>query len=301
MLNNSLNKNYIEVGGYKLPADFKYLEKDYLLTLINNDFVSNVKELYTKISGREFHFDCDIDSLEIFSIDDSICGINFSNGKNLKYSDFIFDNEDFSGNIYSIISIFIASYIELVGAEIINMFEEVNFSLPANDGVFVLALYIAKKMGLPIGTIIVGGDKPNNTIIKGVYYSSFTESEVEEILYVFYDEYDTVLDPVSILSICALDSYYDSYEDTNLIISLILSSPYLFSRKILKVITGKGEVDTLKAIDKLYYETSLEIPESIKNKEVPLFYNEKIILPFDTALSFIKTISKVWFFVFNML
>ncbi len=293
MLNNSINKNYIEVGGYKLPADFKYLEKDYLLSLVNNDFTSNVKEVYSKISGREFNFNCYVDNLDIFSLDESICGIDFSNGKNLKYSDFIFDNKDFSGNIYSLISLFVASYIDLVGAEIINMFEEVNFSLPANDGVFVLALYIAKKMGLPIGTIIVGGEKPNNFIIKGLYYSSFSESEVEEILDVFYDEYDTVLDTISTLSICALDSFYNSYDDTNLTVLIILSSPYLFSRKILKVITGKGEIDTLKAIDKLYYETSLEIPECIKNNEVPLYYNEKVILPFETALTLIKTISKV--------
>ena len=39
MLNNNLsNLKIIEVGGYKLPADFKYLDKQFLSSLLGLEF-----------------------------------------------------------------------------------------------------------------------------------------------------------------------------------------------------------------------------------------------------------------------
>ena len=303
MLNNNLsNLKIIEVGGYKLPADFKYLDKQFLSSLLGLEFSEKVKSIYSKISDRIYDFENFSNYLEVFILDESICAIDFSTLKNLCYTDFIFDSKDLFGQVSSIISFITASYLDLVESEVINMFEKVNFAIPSNEGLFVLSLYIAKKLGLPINVIIVGGDKPINETIKGVYFDSFNDEDIEDIVGVFYDEYGIAVDPVSAKAICAMDSYYDNYvEDNNICVSLFISSPYLFSRKVLKAITGEVVINVDKSLTKLYMETSIEIPKSIVDKEIPAYYIENVKLPYNIAISFIKLLSKVWFLIISML
>ncbi len=292
MLNNLTNK-VIEIGGYTLPADFKYLEKDFLISLINKDFAFKVKSVYSKVSLREFSFDLDIEALQIFSLDDSLCGVDFSTLSNASYLDFIFDKSDLFGQVCSVISLVTASYLDLVEGEVIGLFEEVNFAVPSCDGVLALAVYVAKKIGLPIGALIIGGEKPVDFTVTSVYYSSFTPNEIDDIIDVFYDEFDMVIDPISALAISSMDGYYDKYEDDNLCVFLTVTSPYLFSRRLLKIVTGKGELDVKRAIQKLYFETSLEIPSSIENGKIPSYYVSSELLPFSESISFIKKLSKV--------
>lgn len=295
MLKNNLSDlKTIEVGGYKLPADFKYLDKAFLKSLMSNCFSENVKSVYSRISGRIFDFEDFSNFVEVYIIDESIWAIDFSTLKNASYNDFIFDNNDLFGQVSSIISYITASYIDLVESGVIELFEEVNFSMPANEGLFMLSLFIAKKLGLPVNTLIVGSENHSDEIIKGVYLESFSNEDIEDIVGVFYDEYGIAVDLISALGICAMDGYYDKYIDDNrLCVTLLISSPYLFSRKVLKAITGDIELNTSKALDKLYLETSVEIPESIANNEIPSYFVEEIKLPQSIAISFIKTLSKV--------
>ena len=291
MLNNNILKDKkVEIGGYILPADFKYLDKDFLLSLVDEEFSNKVKKVYFKLTNKEYNFDKTID---IFMVDDTICTVDLACNKNLNYSDIIFDNENFFTEVCSVISVLVACYLDLIESDIILPLEKVNFALPSNEGLFLLALYIAKKIGLPIDMSLVGGEFKNKPIIKGVYFANLTESDVEDVLGVFFDEYDIALDPISIKGIVALDSYYDNYEDENVSINLNLSNPYLFARRVLNIVSYQKEINVEKAIDKLYLETSQEIPESIINKEIPLYYVENIKLPFDIAISFINTLSKV--------
>lgn len=303
MLNNNLsNLKTIEVGGYKLPADFKYLDKAFLSGLIGKDFSEKVKSVYSKFSDRIFNFEDFSNFLEVSIIDDSICAIDFSTLKNANYNDFIFDNSDLFGQVSSIISYITASYLDLVESNVINLFEEVNFATPLNDGLFMLSLYIAKIIGLPINTVIVGCETPINETLKNVYFDYFSSEEIEDIIGVFYDEYGIAVDFISALSICAMDSYYDNYIDDNrLLVTLLISSPYLFSRKVLKAITGEVELSVSRALEKLYLETSSEIPESIVSNEIPPYYVQKEKLPYNIAISFIKALSKVWFLFISMI
>lgn len=291
MLNNNLSKDKkIEIGGYNLPADFKYLEKDFLLSLIDEEFSKKVSKVYFKLTGKSYNFN---KIVEIFMIDDSICTVDLASNKSANYCDIIFDNEDFFTKVCSAISILTACYLDLVESEMISLFEKVNFALPSNEGLFLLALFIAKKIGLPIDNILVGGEFKTTPIIKGVYFANLTERDVDDVLGAFFDEYDIAFDPISVKGIVAIDSYYDSYEDNNLCVNLNLSSPYLFARRVLNVVAFKREIDVKRAIDKLYNETSQEIPESILNNEIPLYYLENVILPFDVAISFINELYKV--------
>ncbi len=291
MLNNDLlNDNKIQIGGYNLPADFKYLEKDFLNSLIDEDFTIKVEKVYFKLTGKVYNFSQNVD---ISMIDDSICSVNLSLNKNVNYLDLIFDNENFFTEICSVISIFTASYLDLIESGIITKSEKVNFALPSDEGLFVLALFIAKKIGLPIEVIMVGGECKNFPLIKDLYFANLTTSDVEDVLGIFFDEYDIALDLISIKGIGAIDSFYENYEDENVCVYLNLSSPYLFARKILNIITGEKELNVERAINKLYMETSEEIPKSIENKEIPSYYVENVKLPLDIAISFINQYLKV--------
>ncbi len=295
MLNNNLsNLKIVEVGGYKLPADFKYLDKDFLRSLLGVDFSIKVKSIYSKISGRIYNFEDFSNFLEVFILDDSICAVDFSTLKNLNYNDFIFDSKDLFGKVSSIISFITASYLDLVESKVINLFEEVNVSMPSNEGLLVLSAYVAKIIGLPINMLIIGGEKPCLDTIKNIYYDSFSSEEIEEMIGIFYDEYGIAVDLITAQGICALDSYYDNYDDDNLLcVALFISSPYLFARKVLKAVTGEVELSVDKALTKLYMETSIEIPESIENNQIPAYYVENVNLPYNIAISFIKALSKV--------
>ena len=90
-----------------------------------------------------------------------------------------------------------------------------------------------------------------------------------------------------------MDDYYSNYDDENLSVLFLITSPYLFARKVLKCITGDIEISYDKAIEKLNNETSQEIPLAIKEKQIPLYYVDNIKIPFDIATLFVKTLSKV--------
>ena len=62
---------------------------------------------------------------------------------------------------------------------------------------------------------------------------------------------------------------------------------------MLNIVSYQKEINVERAIDKLYLETSQEIPESIINKEIPLYYVENVKLPLDIAISLINVLFKV--------
>ena len=233
----------------------------------SNHWLYKVSKVYFELTGKEYNFDKTID---IFMVDDTICTVDLAWGKNVNYSDIIFNNKDFFNEVCSVISVLTACYLDLIQSEIISPFEKVNFTLPSNEGIFLLALYIAKNIGVPIDVIMVGGEFKKLPSVKGVYFTNVTDSDVEDVLGVFFDEYDIALDPISAKGITALDSYYDKNEDENVSINLNISNPYLFARKVLNIVSYQKEINVERAIDKLYLETSQEIPESIINKEIPL-------------------------------
>lgn len=291
MLNNIIIKdNKIQIGGYILPADFKYLEKDFLLSLDGKDFSKKVEDVYFKLTGKKYKFDKNVD---ISMIDDSICALDLSLNKNANYLDVIFDNENFSTQIYSLISIISATYLDLIESEVISKDEKINFAIPSNEGLLVLALFIAKKIGLPIETIMVGSKDVCHIKIDGMFFTKATDNDIEDFIGVFFDEYDIAIDPVSVKGIVSIDAFYNDFDDQNVSIYLNLISPYLFAKQVLSIMTGERVNSDIKAIDKLYLETSQEIPLSIENKEIPLNYEEKVILPFDIAISFINALIKV--------
>jgi hypothetical protein len=85
---------------------------------------------------------------------------------------------------------------------------------------------------------------------------------------------DYIFDPISIRGLIAEDEYYSDYEDGKVTVVLSLISPYKFARRIYKTLTGKNEISVEKAINGVYNETAIEVPNGIINGETTPFYKE---------------------------
>ncbi|MBO5926582.1 MAG: hypothetical protein J6Q38_03380 [Clostridia bacterium] len=286
-------KDKIEIGKYLIPADFKCLSKDFLKSLRDLDFNTRVEAVFCRLCDKKERFKDFSIFPEVYSFDESICGIDLTQGETATYLDYIFDAENLTSKIISLIAIFTASYLDIVDSGIISIFEKVNFAVPSNDGIFLLSLYLSKKIGLPINMILVGCQTNVNESIKGVYFEQYIESYLEEIIGVFYDEYGMALDCISAEGVIALDGYYEKYDDANLTVLLNVASPYLFSRKVLYAITGEKELSYEKAINKLFLETSEEVPNSITSKIIEPFYKNFVEISINDAINLIKGLSKV--------
>ena len=65
------------------------------------------------------------------------------------------------GRLMPQIVYYVSAYLDLVGAEEIDMGDEVNFAVPTGNFGNVLAAYYARKMGIPIGKLIVASNVNN--------------------------------------------------------------------------------------------------------------------------------------------
>lgn len=290
-MNNRLNEK--QIGRYFLPADFKYLDKKFLTELYSLDFTSRISKAFNYFSGEvlsedKFNVYDDGDfPIGVVSVDAFLGVLELTYGKTLCYEDYIFDKSSPLNEIYSLASLFLSAYCELVSTGIISEGDRINFSTNGDDGRLVLALYFLKKVGAPINAIIVGVTTPVKTFCKDLYLEQVSDAEVDEITLGVYEEADYLFDPISAVGMVCEDFYYDDYEDDCFTLVLGLVSPFLFSRRVLKVITGKSELSVQDATKKLYYELG-EIPEPILNNEISPFYKQEIPFTIDDAISVIN-------------
>lgn len=282
------------VGRYDLPTDFVSIDDSFLENLIEKDFLARIKLTYEFISNRKFlneYEEIFKGEFDVVSVIDDVLGfMDLSVLDNADYNDFIFDKQDLFGRICSFISVLTATYVDLLSSEIIVLGEEINVAISGIDGFFVLASYIAKRIGLPLNVIICGIEKSVDFTIKSLFLQNFTKNEIEDCIYDFYDEYGYALNENEAVAYIALNEFYNSYDEVNFTLILKSQSPYYNARKILKAITGKAVLDNKKAINELFLETAEEIPNIIQNGKT--YIQNGFTFDIHQAFQIIKDINK---------
>ena len=289
-----LFKQTISIGGSFLPADFPYFDASFLTKLIESDFFERVTLVYEGITNRKLNstaFQNLKDSeypASVVSVDDGVNVLELFDGATADYSDYIFDKSDLIGKISSLIAVLFSAYCDLVESEQINLNDKINVAITLSDVNFLLASFIAKKIGLPINVVTVATIKPIKEAIKGCYFESFNESEIDDVISEFFEEYDYVLDPITAEAFIPLVSYVNSSDDDGVFLMPMLISPYKFTRKILKAITGKNQLDVSKAERMLYNETAIEMPKCLIEDGSKKFFNKMQTISIQDALQVIK-------------
>ncbi|MBR5438824.1 MAG: hypothetical protein IKV61_01205 [Clostridia bacterium] len=289
-----LFKQSINIGGSFLPADFPYFTEAFISKLCESDFCERITLVYEAVSNRKLSQQA-FKNLEnaqypasVVSVDDGLNLIELFDGSNAEYGDYIFDKSDLLGEVSSFIAVLFSAYCDLIESEQLNLGNKFNVALTQSDSTLLLSAFIAKKIGLPISVITIATTKPIKDAIKGCYFYSFSESEIDEVIGDFFDEYDYPLDVVSAESFIPLVSYLSDCDDENLFLMPALVSPYKFTRRVLKAVTGKNEIDVLKAERLLYSETAMEIPSVISSNNNAKFFAKRKSIPLQDVIQIIK-------------
>ncbi len=282
-----------KIGGYELPADFPYITNEFISSLIDLSFEERINKIYSfisKNSANSFSFE-DIKNADfpssIISVDIGLAVLELNDGKGLNYNDYL-GNGDKLSEIYSLSSIIISAYVDLVGGGLIDLGEKINLAFNGFDGRLALSSWFCKLLKLPVDTLIIGSDKPVDKVIKNVFIQPHFKGEVDVLIKGVFEDLDYLLDPISAVGLVAYDYYYSDYEDNNLTVLLSLTSPYYFSRQILKAISGINEISIDKAMDKVNALTALEIPNQLTTKQIQPFFAVKSPLSLNEALDIIK-------------
>lgn len=274
------NEN-LEIGGYKLPTDFVCVDTALLNKAKDLDFYSGYKLIFEYLSSTALPSNA-LDNLNgvdfplsLVTFDDNLSAVEMFDGKNAIYTDYILQTDDLFLKICSVITVFTLVYLDMVNSDLISMGDSVNFACPSCDFVIPLSLYVAKKCGLYVDKIIVGSTSHFDGVLKDVYLTNVAPDNEDDAISIFFEDTDYLFDPISVRGLIAEDEYYSDYEDGNVTVILSLISPYKFARRVLKILTGKNEINVQKAINGVYNETAMEIPNGILNGEIPPFYKEE--------------------------
>ena len=288
-----LSKN-LNIGGYSLPADFQCVDNDFLSSLLPLTFVQRANAIFTHFTGKTLSdnaFDCfeDKDFLaSVISVDDGLNILELFDGKNLSYEDYVFSSKTPIEEVASLVIPIISGYIDLVDSECIKLGEKINIVSSVDDGRILLALYLLKLALFPINTLILGSESEVQEKVKGLYFECPQGNEVGEISNLFYEDFDYVFDPITAASLVSYDCYLEDFDDESTTLILALISPYLFARKIVKTLYNKNEISVDNALKIIFNETGLEVPNSIKNKQLQPFYKNSEKLSVKDAIKIIK-------------
>lgn len=296
---SKLFKENLEIGGYKLPTDFVCIDNALLNRVKDLDFYSGYKVIFEHLSSSTLPNNA-LDNLNgldfplsLVTFDENLSAVEMFDGKNAVYTDYILDTDDLFLKICSTITVFTLIYLDLVNSDLIAFGDNVNFACPSCDFIIPLSLYIAKKCGLYIDKIIVGTSSHFDGVLKDFFISNVSNENEDDAVSIFFEDTDYLFDPISARGLVAEDDYYNDYEDGNVTVILALISPYKFSRRILKSLTGKTEMDVKKAINGVYNQTAMEIPNGILSGEIQPFYKEEDNKLDISLFNLIKTANKV--------
>ncbi len=282
-----------KIGGYKLPADFKCLSLEFLKSLTDLSFQDRIASIYQFVFNKtisETFFES-VDFAEypanVYGVDDEISVLELFDGNTLTFLDYAFGNS-IEEKVSSLAFTIVSAYVDLCDSKKVGFGEKINVVSDVSNGLIILSLEFAKRIKLPIETLILGVDKPCDKTLKGVYLNASLDGEVDEIIGAFFEETDYLLDPVSANGLVSYDYFYSDYEDDKISLLLALNSPYLFARNLLKTITGINEISVDKAIKKLCEFTAIEVPFSIESGSVQPFYKKNNEILTKDALEIIK-------------
>ena len=288
-----------EIGGYKLPTDFVCINDALLNKVSGMDFYSAYKLIFECLSSEvlpENAFDGLSETeipLSIITFDENLSAVETFDGKNADYTDYLVNQKDLFSKICSLLTVYCLTYVGMVDSGLISMGESVNFACSSFDFTIPLSLYIAKKCGLKINKILVGTTSHFDDVLKDFYISNVSQTDEDDGISIFFEDTDYLFDPISVRGLIAEDDYYDDYEDGKVTVILSLISPYKFARRLYKTLTGKNEISVERAINGLYNETAIEIPNGLLNGEISPFFKEGTEKVDVELFNLIKTLNKV--------
>ena len=294
-----LFKENLEIGGYKLPTDFVCINDELLNEVSSLDFFSAYKLIYEHLSGESMPENA-LDGLteteiplSLITFDENLSAVETFDGKTTDYTDYLFNQNDLFSRICSLITVYVLTYVGMVDSQLISMGDSINFACPSFDFAIPLSLYIAKKCGLKINKILVGTTSHFDGILKDFYISNVAPNDEDDGVSIFFEDTDYLFDPISVRGLIAEDDYYEDYEDGKTTVILSLISPYKFARRLFKALTGKNEISVEKAINGVYNETAIEIPNGLLNGKIQPFFKEVNEKTDIELFNLIKTLNKV--------
>ncbi len=290
-------KQNVNFGGFLLPADFHYIDVTFLKELSLLPFNQRIIAVYELLTEKPFDKtwlnnvnNCEYPAT-VVSVDEGLNLLELYDGNSFDYSDYVFDKTSLMGEIASIIAVYCSSYTDICESGQMAFGSKISLSLPDDDGVLLLSAIIAKKIGLPLDMIIVGTSTRINNSCEGVYFSYVSDGEIDYAISDFYEDYDYVLDVVSVKSFIALINYLDDYDNDSEIVLPSLVLPYKFSRRIVKALLNKNEISIDKAEKLLFNETAVEMPKSFGNSSNDRFYTKRNTISILDALEIIKCLN----------
>jgi hypothetical protein len=294
MANGFLKTLNARIGGYQLPADFQCLNLKFLKELSDLSFEDRIKSIYAFVFGNDLidgNFssikDCEYPA-SVYGVDDNVSVLELFDGESCCYNDYVFGEKNAFFKVVSLAFTVVSAYVDLCDSGKINFGDKINVSSHLASGELLLSLYFCKMLKLPIETLIFATNKPVDFSQKGIYFALLESGDIEEITEAFFEETDYVLDPISAGGLASYDIFYSDYEDGLETLILALNSPYLFSRNLLKVLTGINELSVDKAIKKLEEFTAIEVPDCILSGKLQPFYKEIEEISVKDALEIIK-------------
>lgn len=159
------------------------------------------------------------------------------------------------------ISAVTSTYCDLVASEEISLGDKVNIFLPQGESCLLNAALFAKKSGLPIGKIAVGGPLQSGDSDEVSYYSAEKYEQQEEIEE-FYDDFDYVLSARSATASVAYFKYLGETQDYTPSIIFTVSTLYEDPITACSAIVGEKVSEEQSAAKKLRDFTGVEIPET---------------------------------------
>lgn len=283
-------KENVKIGGYLIPADFEYMNLDFISKLSGMEFferLQNVLSLFGYSDNQTEKFFSDLKksgaSAEVVGFEDGNFVLELFDGYNLNYEDYLFKFDGFS-EIAGLISVLVSAYVDMCDMGEIEMGDKINIGVSFDGGILPISAYLAKVIGLPINIVYAGSDK-ENLDLNGFKVVKVEEEVKGEIIFDYFEEYGYPLDGYSVKGIYAVD---ELDEGELPVLFPLLCSPYLDARSVVKHMLGKNEISVDKAVKQIYEETAIEVPKQLKEGKIQAFFNEKMKISLKDVVSLLK-------------
>jgi len=112
------------------------------------------------------------------------------------------------------------------------------------------------------------------SFIKGFYSS---EEETIDSIDNFFDMYDYLIDPHTAVGVSCFYKYLALDESETKTVIVSTANPYKFAQDVLYGILNKQEPNAFKAVEKLHYESGVDIPLAISELKEMEILHDKVI------------------------
>ena len=132
--------NEIEIGGFKIPADFKCIDGAFIKKFESLNYFERFNEVYSLIVGETVS-GVKLDGLvnaefpaSIMSLDDNLAVVELFDGETATYLDYFKKESTVLEKISAVICLTLSVYVDLVETNLINKNDKINLAVePHNE------------------------------------------------------------------------------------------------------------------------------------------------------------------------